>query len=130
MKHWMTIWIVGLCAMSGSAHAWYFILLPGKAAITLADKMDGERFQSCVPESARVEDRIRLINGGIGTIHSIGLASSRCPQAIPKLAEVIRDPVAPYDGGLEQMSDIALEVVLPGAEKGSPAFEARRRISN
>lgn len=106
-----------LGANSLPSQAWFFFFLPGSVTGAIGDAITGSEGANCVPEAAKVGDKIRMPNGGIGTIKSLSGTSIRCNDAaMPMRALIVtNDPTANPEPTVNPAA--VASIVVPGVDK-------------
>jgi hypothetical protein len=69
----------------------WFIYIPGSAIDAVADGLSGAKGNGCVQEYMQVGGRVRMPNGGMGTVKYIDGPSYRCSSLTPIRALVTMD---------------------------------------
>ena len=59
----------------------WFVFIPGSVVGSVTDAVTGAEGRNCVGANAKVGDRVRLLDGSIGTVKSLSGESSRCPDS-------------------------------------------------
>lgn len=77
--------IVLLCLLLNGC---FFVYLPGQAIGSLEDSITGSFGNMCVPETAKIGDRLKQADGRTGTVERISGPSSRCNGPYPIRAQV------------------------------------------
>lgn len=70
----------------------WFIYIPGSTVSAVSDSFTGAEGEHCVPETAKVGDRIKLTDGDKGMIKSLSGTSKRCRnKAFPIRALLVKE---------------------------------------
>ncbi len=135
MRAFLTGIFFVLAFASTSAHAWFFIYLPGSVTGKIADTFTGAKGENCVGKSVKVGDTINVPGTGQRVVRSLSGTSSRCTNsALPIRAELQEST------GQEQVNTSLAKVemgdgwepkpLLPGMGSGGTVLYAVNRTED
>jgi hypothetical protein len=68
----------------------WFVFIPGSAINAIGDSLSGYEGQHCVSATAKVGDRMKHVNGTVGTVMKLEGESSRCANPQRPIRAVVR----------------------------------------